>query len=88
LPNNSRDFTQDVINPNAYDDLLTSQSSIVSLGSGREQKTCYTDFLLRPWMAFLISEGDMPNIYIQNFIQLCNSITLKLLVLTLAILLV
>jgi tetratricopeptide (TPR) repeat protein len=37
-------------------------------------------------MAFLISEGDMPHIYTQNFIQLRNSITLKLLVPILAIL--
>jgi hypothetical protein len=25
LPTNGRDFTQDVINPNAYDDLLIAQ---------------------------------------------------------------
>jgi tetratricopeptide (TPR) repeat protein len=37
-------------------------------------------------MAFLISEGDMPHIYIQNFIQLRNSIILNLLVPILAIL--
>ena len=59
---------------------------MVGLGSGREQKTCYTDFLFRPWMAFLISEGDMPHIYIQNFIQLRNRIILNLLVPILAIL--